>query len=99
MAKKRLAFDVEDDLHSSLKQKAAELGVPLGALCSSLLETGLDGVASIKSSVEIDPELYPSLPLDKLRNEVTRLGTERPKGWEVSMRKINSEIVKRYVAR
>lgn len=99
MAKKRLAFDVEDDLHSSLKQKAAELGVPLGALCSSLLEAGLSGAASIKSSVEIDPELYPSLPLDKLRHEVTRLGTERPKGWETSVRKINSEIVKRYVAR
>lgn len=99
MAKKRLAFDVEEDLHSSLKQKAAELGVPLGALCSSLLESGLSGAASFHSSVEIDPELYSSLPLDRLRNEVTRLGTERPRGWEVSIRKINSEIVKRYVAR
>ena len=99
MAKKRLAFDVEEDLHSTLKQKAAELGVPLGALCSTLLESGLSGNASVKSSVEIDPELYPSLPLDKLREEVTRLGAERPQGWETLVRKINSEIVKRYVTR
>ncbi len=97
MAKKRLAFDVEEDLHSFLKQKAAEQGTSLGVFCSGLLEAGLE--VSPKSSVEIDPDLYPSLPLDQLRAEASRLGADKPKDWETLVRKINSEIVKRYVAR
>lgn len=97
MAKKRLAFDVEEDLHSFLKQKAAEQGTSLGVLCSALLEAGLE--TAPKASVEIDPEQYPSTPLDKLREEATRLGSEKPKDWEAKVRKINSEIVKRYVSK
>jgi hypothetical protein len=99
MAKKRLAFDVEETLHSTLKQKAAELGVPLGALCSSLLEGGLEGDREIVAAVKIDPELYPSLPLDFLRGEIVRLASERPGGWDADVRRINSEISKRYIVR
>jgi hypothetical protein len=97
MAKKRLAFDVEETLHSLLKQRAAERGVPLGALCSALLEAGLG--APQRAPVEVDPELYQHWPLDRLRSETARLGEERPKGWEVLVRRINSEIVRRYVVR
>jgi hypothetical protein len=97
MAKKRLAFDVEEDFHSTLKQLAAEQGITLGVFCSATLEAGL-GTTPV-SPVKIDPGLYSSLPLDKLRAEATRLGTEKSHDWETCVRKINSEIVKRYVAR
>jgi len=97
MAKKRLAFDVEEDLHSLLKQAVAEQGTTLGVFCSGLLEMGLSTKPS--TPIKIDSELYSSLPLDQLRAEATRLGIEKPLGWETSVRKINSEIVKRYVIR
>lgn len=99
MAKKRLTFDVEEDLHSNLKQEAAKRGLPLGALCSTLLEKGLGEETTTRTSVEIDPELFSSLPLDYLRGEVARLGAEKPKDWQLTVRRINSEIVKRYIAR
>jgi hypothetical protein len=97
MAKKRLAFDVEESLHSLLKQMAAEQNTPLGAFCSVLIKRGLE--VQPKTSVEIDPEIYKNWPLDHLRSETTRLGIERPKNWENMVKRINSEIVKRYVAR
>lgn len=97
MAKKRLAFDVEESLHSLLKQKAAEQNIPLGAFCSALLEGGLE--VRPRTSVEIDPEIYQNWPLDQLRTETTRLGLERPKNWDTLVKRINSEIVKRYVVR
>jgi hypothetical protein len=97
MAKKRLAFDVEENLHTLLKQMAAEQGTPLGAFCSALIERGLE--VSSKPSVEIDPVVYQSWPLDRLRSETTRLGIERPKDWEIHASRINAEIVKRYVVR
>jgi hypothetical protein len=99
MAKKRLAFDVEEDLHSRLKQLAAEQGVLLGAFCSSLIETGLEVNGLTSTSVEIDPSSYANLPLDALRTEANRISTARPKNWETAVRRINAEIVKRYVAR
>lgn len=99
MAKKRLAFDVEEDLHSQLKQLAAEQGVPLGAFCSGLIEKGLEAGDSIAPSVEIDPSTYANLPLDALRTEANRISAARPKDWEMAVRRINAEIVKRYVAR
>lgn len=99
MAKKRLAFDVEEDLHSHLKQLAAEQGVLLGAFCSSLIETGLEVKGLATTSIEIDPGSYANLPLDALRAEANRISTARPNNWETAVRRINAEIVKRYVAR
>lgn len=96
MAKKRLAFDVEEDLHSLLKQKAAEQNISLSVYCSGLLELGLN--APTGELNEVDPSLYSSLPLDQLRSEATRLGSNRPKDWETFVRKINAEIVRRYVS-
>lgn len=97
MAKKRLAFDVEETLHSSLKQMAAEQNTPLGAFCSALIERGLE--VGLKPPVEIDPEGYRNWPLDRLRSETTRLSVERPKDWDSHVKWINAEIVKRYVVR
>ena len=99
MAKKRLAFDVEEDLHSRLKQLAAEQGVSLGAFCSGLIETGLEVGGTPVASVEIDPGAYANLPLDALRAEANRISVAKPKDWEMTVRRINAEIVKRYVAR
>lgn len=96
MAKKRLAFDVEEDLHSLLKQKAAEQNTSLSVFCSGLLELGLN--APLRELNEVDPSLYASLPLDQLRSEATRLGSNRSKDWETLVRKINAEIVRRYVS-
>jgi hypothetical protein len=96
MAKKRLAFDVEEDLHSLLKQKAAEQNISLSVYCSGLLELGLN--APTGELNEVDPSLYASLPLDQLRSEATRLGSNRAKDWETLVRKINAEIVRRYVS-
>lgn len=99
MAKKRLAFDVEEDLHSRLKQLAAEQGVALGAFCSNMIEAGLEVGGIVAPSVELDPASYASLPLDALREEANKLSSAKPKDWEMLMRRINAEIVKRYVAR
>jgi hypothetical protein len=95
MAKKRLAFDVEEDLHSLLKQTAAEQNISLSVYCSGLLQSGVN--APKKEINEVDPSSYASLPLDQLRSETNRLSTDRPKGWETLVRRINAEIVKRYV--
>jgi hypothetical protein len=96
MAKKRLTFDVEENLHSSLKKEAAERKLSMGAFCSSLIEGGLS-----KQKDELgglDPSQYSAYPLDKLREEALRLGESKPKDWETLVRRLNLEIVKRYRA-
>lgn len=99
MAKKRLAFDVEEDLHTRLKQEAAERGVPMSTLCSGLLSAGLDGGGRPVPPVELEREAYSSLPLNELRDRASTLAESRPQGWESAVRAINAEIVKRYVVR
>lgn len=99
MAKKRLALDVEDDLHSLLKQKAAEQGISLSLLCSRLLQDGLDASQSPQEKLGPNFGSYELLPLDKLRYEVTRLALEKPRDWEAGVRRINTEIAKRFVVK
>ena len=97
MAKKRLTFDVEESLHSELKAMAAERKVSLGTLCSGLLQIGVEnGGVEVEKKKPISPTLYPNSALDALRTEAIRLGTEKPKDWDVMVRKINAEIVRRY---
>ena len=96
MAKKRLTFDVEESLHSELKAMAAERGVTLGTLCSSLLSAGVEGDVEVEKKEPIDPSLYPNIGLEELREEALRLGKERPNGWDTLVRKINAQIVRRY---
>ncbi len=98
MAKKRLTFDVEESLHSELKAMAAERKVSLGTLCSGLLSVGVEngGDVEVEKRESITPTMYPNAALDELRAEAIRLGTEKPKDWDVMVRKINAEIVRRY---
>jgi hypothetical protein len=94
MAKKRLTFDVEENLHSFLKKEAAERKLSMGAFCSSLMESGLLKQEATKEG--LDPSQYSSYPLDKLRAESLRLGENKPEDWETLVRHLNLEIVKRY---
>jgi hypothetical protein len=96
MAKKRLTFDVEESLHSELKARAAEQGVALGTLCSSLLSSGVENDVGIEKKEPVDPSMYPNIGLEELREEALRLGKERPDGWDTLVRKINAQIVRRY---
>lgn len=98
MAKKRLTFDVEESLHSELKAMAAERKVSLGTLCSGLLSagTGSGGDIEVEKRGRIAPTMYPNAPLDELRAEAIRLSAEEPKNWDVMVKKINAEIVRRY---
>lgn len=96
MAKKRLTFDVDESLHSELKARAAERGISLGILCSSLLSSGVENGIGVEKKDPIDPSLYPNIALDELREEALRLGEEKPSGWDTLVRKINAEIVRRY---
>lgn len=94
MAKKRLTFEVEEELHSALKQEAAKHGVPLGALCSALLDRGVK-TSSLGSS-ELGLEMISSLPLNTLREKVNLLIETRPTNWERSVRQLNTEIARRF---
>jgi hypothetical protein len=96
MAKKRLTFDVEESLHSEIKAKAAERKVSLGALCSSLLVIGMENDVGIEKKEPVDPSMYPNIGLEELREEALRLGKERLDGWDILVRKINAQIVRRY---
>lgn len=96
MAKKRLTFDVEESLHSELKARAAEQGVALGTLCSSLLSSSVENDVGIEKKEPIDPSMYPHIGLEELREEALILGRERPNGWDTLVRKINAQIVRRY---
>jgi hypothetical protein len=98
---KRILFNVEDSLHSKLKQRAAKEGVSLGALCSRILEESeeREPPTQIEQATELfEPILYISLPLDKLREEVGRVADAKIDIREKSSRmmKLNSEMAKRY---
>jgi len=94
MAKKRLTFEVEEELHSVLKQEAAKHGVPLGALCSALLDRGVK-TSSLGPS-ELGSEMISALPLNALREKVNLLTESRPTNWEKSVRRLNTEIARRF---
>ena len=98
---KRILLNVEDSLHSKLKQRAAAEGVSLNALCSRLLEESdeREPVTQIESANELfEPMLYISLPLNILREELQRVANAKLDNREKSSRmmKLNSEMAKRY---
>lgn len=93
MANKRLSFDVEEDLHSSLLQESEKRGVSLETLCSLLLDVALkDHTVQVK---EVEPKLLSFASLTLLREEVVRVQREKPDGWERTLARLNSEIAKR----
>jgi hypothetical protein len=96
LAKKRLTCNIEEDLHSSLKERAAKGRVSLGTLCSALLSESLKEGEDSKDELFPDPASYASMPLDNLRKEVIRLNSSKPKNWETAVRRANIEIVRRF---
>ena len=98
---KRLLVNVEDSLHSKLKQRAAREGVSLGALCARLLEESDEREPATQTEPAdelFEPMLYISLPLNILREELQRVANAKLENREKSSRmmKINSEMAKRY---
>ena len=95
MSKKRLIFDVEETLHSKLKAEAAKQGVPLGALCSSLLEIALhpEGLPRVE---DLDQTTIAAMPLGVLREMCQDLADQKPIGWSKSITLVQSEIRRRY---
>lgn len=95
MAKKRLTCDIEENLHTRLKKEAAENNQTLGVLCSSLLQKALE-LKSSNTFEFLDPNFYSNASLDALRSEANQLSRLKPDNWEMLVRKVNLEIVKRY---
>lgn len=98
---KRILFNVEDSLHSKLKQRAAKEGVSLGALCARILEESEEREPETHHELSPDlfePILYMSLPLNILREELHRVADAKLDIREKSSRmmKLNSEMAKRY---
>ena len=98
---KRLLVNVEDSLHSKLKQRAAREGVSMNALCARLLEESeeREPETQIEPVKELfEPMLYISLPLNLLREELQRVANAKIDNREKSSRmlKLNSEMAKRY---
>ena len=93
MANKRLSFEVEEDLHSSLVEEANKRGVSIETLCSLLLNVALkDHTVQVK---EVEPKLLSYASLSLLRDEVVRVQKEKPEGWERTLNRLNVEIAKR----
>jgi plasmid stability protein len=96
---KRILFNVEDSLHSKLKQRAAMEGVSLGALCARILEESDEREPETQPGFELfEPMLYSTLPLNLLREELQRVATTKMGNDEKRSRmmKINFEMAKRY---
>lgn len=97
---KRLLVNVEDSLHSKLKQRAAKEGVSLGALCARILEESEEREPETQTEQNplFEPVLYMSLPLNILREELHRVADAKLDIREKSSRmmKLNSEMAKRY---
>ena len=96
---KRILFNVEDSLHSKLKQRAAMEGVSLGALCARILEESDEREPETQPGFELfEPMLYSTLPLNLLREELQRVANTKMTNDEKRSRmmKINFEMAKRY---
>ena len=92
MTKKRLIVDIDEAVHSRLKSEAAQIGIALGPYCASLLEIS----SQIEPPVSADTSNVSTMTLDSLRRLATDLGKSQPRGWEQSLRNINTEIRRRY---
>ena len=97
---KRIILTVSDSLHSSLKQRAAAEGVSLGAFCSALIEGAEDEreTADCNDDETLDPLLYSVVPLDVLREELSKVSKIKmnPREKRTRLMKINNEMANRY---
>ena len=88
---KRLTFEINEELHSRLKSEAAQLGVPLGSHCASILEGG-----GVSPSIEVDPSSFNAMSLVNLRELNQQLLSEKPKDWKRSVANVQAEIRRRF---
>ena len=95
---KKIILSVSDSLHSSLKQRAAAEGTSMNALCNAILEGAEDEREPAVESEILDPLLYSVVPLDVLRQELTKVSTIKMDAREKRTRlmKINNEMANRY---
>ena len=91
--KRRLTFEVPEELHSRLKAEAASLGVTLGSHCSAILDAG---GSSPSSSIELDAATLRNLPLNVLRDEMLDITKSQTDGWKRKAALINNEILRRH---
>ena len=94
MAKKRLTFEITEELHSRLKAEAAAKGVSLGSHCSAILEAG--GLQPSSSIEELDATTISSMTLESLRETSSSLAKDRPRDWKRGVNMINTEIRRRF---
>lgn len=94
--KRRLTFEVPEELHSRLKAEAAQLGVSLGSHCASILEASGGTQVSPPAPVELSSAVLATMPLDSLRKMSVSLANSMPQGWERKVAAINFEIRRRY---
>jgi hypothetical protein len=92
MSNKRLIFDVPEELHARLKSEAAQLGIPLGSHCASILEGG----GQSPSVLELDQTTISAMPLGVLRQMCQDLADKKPQDWSQAIVRIQSEIRRRY---
>ena len=91
--KKRLTFEVTEELHSRLKAEAAQKGVSLGSHCAAIL----GGDAEASSPVEkVDTSTLSFYSLDALRSLSQELIENRPGGWKHDVANVNAEMRKRF---
>lgn len=96
MAKKRLTFMIDEELHNRLKAEAAEKGVSLGSHCTRLLMDEKGNSLSHPSVEELDTTTISAMPLNALRELCTTLVENKPTNWQQAITRVNSEIRRRY---
>lgn len=91
--KRRLTFEVPEELHARLKAEAAELGIPLGSHCSVILSGG-----GVKPSpdVKFDVATLPNLPLGSLRDLLSEISEKQGKDWRRQVGILQTEMSRRY---
>jgi len=91
--KRRLTFEVPEELHSQLKAEAAELGISMGSHCSAIL-SGRGVKPSV--GVKFDATKLPTMPLGSLRELCSKISEEEGKDWRRQVGILNTEMRRRY---
>ena len=91
--KRRLTFEIDENLHSKLKAEAAQKGVSLGSHCAAILA----GEETPSPAIEdFDATTLSIIPLNELRDTCNRLTKDKPRDWQRQVRMINTEMRRRF---
>lgn len=91
--KRRLTFEVPEELHTRLKAEAATLGVSLGSHCTAILG---GGGHSPSAPIKLDALTLRNLPLNALREKVLKETETQTDDWKRNVALINNEILRRH---